>query len=329
MAEPTLEQSRGALAGLLEQIASPSEIWRRETYELGLVARLLPDDRATFGAALRHQIATGDPYAALTAGQAGFHDLLDSLWPHRREGGWFGLSVRRALVSLGEGRRVIPELVDDLRAPGKMHRFAAAVALESLGSPPDPAVVAALVAALDDPDMLVVKTAYEALLSILSLVPFARIPGSTEAELRSPLERYALLSRSDLVTLRGPARAALQEIFQHALAGDSAETLGLVYTPGADREIFLRLGQSLYNPTVPVPLVDLMALRGEDKAYAETLLVVSLERCWLSSLRALVALGARWTAPAIRESMSLDMADDAFQEAATEALRSLESPPPG
>lgn len=327
MAEATPEQSAQALAILLDQVASPVEIWRRETYDLGLVAQLLPSDRLALADVLRRQIAASDPYAALTAGRAGFHDLYEALWPHRASGGWFGLNVRRALLALGHGRHVVRELCQDLRAPGTMHRFAAALALASLGPPPDPIAVEALVEALDDPDHAVVKTAYEALLSVLDLASFARIPGSNEPELRSPLERYALLAQADLASLRGPARFALREIFQRALRGESAEALGLVYTPGVDREIFLRLGQSLYNPTATLPLAELATLRGGDKLYAETLLAVSLERCWLSSVGALRALGARWTAPAIRESMSLDLADDAYRDAATEALRMLESVP--
>lgn len=324
MSDAASDKSRLALAALRGQMTRPDESWRRETYDLSLVLALQGPERAAFVEMLGAAIDQGDALAALTAGQGQIAELTDALLRHRAAPGWFGLSVRRGLVGLGAGRIVIDELCVDAQQSGAMHRFAAVVALGEIGAPLDAPRFEALLGALADADSTVSKAAYQELLRLLDLQRFARVPGTDTPELRSPLEQRLLLTRSSLAALREPARSELRNVFRAVFEGANPVSLGLEFQPTVGRDVFLRLGEALFDASKPIPLLELRALAGDERLYAETLLAKSLDRRWLPSVEALAALGARWVVPALRELAVLDEADGAFGVAARDAIARLE-----
>ncbi len=324
MSDAASEKSRLALAALRGQMTRPDELWRRETYDVSLVQALQGPERAAFTEILGAAIDQGDALAALTAGQGQIAELTDALLRHRAAPGWFGLSVRRGLVALGAGRDVIDELCSDTRQSGAMHRFAAVVALGEIGAPLDAPRFEALLRAFADPDSTVSKAAYQELLRLLDLQRFARVPGTDTPELRAPLERRLLLTRSSLAALREVARAELYALFRAVFEGVSPDSLGLEFQPTVGREVFLRLGEALFDATRPIPLAELRALSGDERLYAEALLAKSLDRRWLPSVEALAELGARWVVPALRELAALDSQDEVVVAALRKALAFLD-----
>jgi hypothetical protein len=325
------ENSQLSLSSLLALVNDPGwtndrENWNRETYPVHAVRALLPAARAEFVEVMRGQLGRGDTLAALTIGEAPMPELKPDLWQLRGAPGTFGLSVRRALVALGQGHQITRELANDLTNLRGMDRLAAAMALEAMGPPADAHSVSALLSVFDQEDGTLLRFGFDALVSVLDLKAHTRVAGTSEPELRAPLQRYLLLAEQDMPSLRQLARTKLREIFERAWQGESPLALDIVYVPSADPALFWRLGTAMFNESVAVPLAELQMLRGHERTYAEALMAVSLERCWVPSVPALAALGARWTVPVLREAMQLPEADAEFVQLAVTALSTLEEP---
>jgi hypothetical protein len=293
-----------------------------ETYDLALARSLDSAESAQYAQALDAAIKNGDDRAALTAGSLGLTTAIPTLESLAADPGSFGLAVRRALTVLGQGASVVDGLVKDLQAPGKIHRFAAAMALGKAGRPKNPAAAEGLIEALNDEDDLVRTKAFESLLEMLEIQSYAQNAAGDDVELRSPLRRLDLLLGSALQSLREPARRQLEQIARGILAGATPEQVGIVYTPTTAPDFRIRLGRSLFVNT-DMPLDEALAAGPADRKYAEALIAKALERQVVRAPAALATLGATWTVPALQEAAALPDADEAFRAEAEKAINKL------
>jgi hypothetical protein len=297
-----------------------------ETYDLALARSLDAGEGAAYAQALDAAIKSGDDRAALTAGSLGYASAIPTLKSLAGDPGSFGLAVRRALTTLGEGAFVVDGLVKDLQAPGKIHRFAAAMALAKAGRPKNPVATEGLIEALNDADDLVRTRAFESLLAVLDVEKYAQNAAGDDVELRSPLRRLDLLLGSALQSLREPARRELEQIARGLLAGDTPEQVGIVYTSTTAPDFRIRLGRSLFVNT-DMPLDEALAAGPADRKWAEALIAKALERGVVRAPGALATLGATWTVPALQEAAALPDADEAFRQEAEKAISQLTGPP--
>lgn len=313
------------LTALLDELRDPSAIPdREETYDLARGRTLSAGEREAYASALAEQIAKDDGRAALTAAALGLQGAVDALLAKADAPGWFGLSVRRALARLGHGDKVIERLAQDAKDPGSVTRFGALMALADAGTSRSRPAVEALITALGDPEPLVRTQAFKSLVGVLGVERYGRNAANDDVELRSPLQRLDLLLGAKLAALREPARAELTRIAHGILDGRTPESLGLPYVESVPRDVMLRLGRSLFNPTADLPLRELETLTGADRAYAESLIAKALDREVERAPAALAALQATWTLPALQEAAAAS-SDAAFKQAVEAAIRQLES----
>lgn len=118
-----------------ERSHDPSLVRVVGEFALGVAQRALePADRALYVAKLIENAKQGDPRAIMTLGNLNMSEALPMLAADAKSGQPWAATARRAVVLLGKGADVLPEIAHDaVNAEGKMERAAAIMDLSKIG----------------------------------------------------------------------------------------------------------------------------------------------------------------------------------------------------
>lgn len=285
--------SSAALSAILAQLdAAAAPPPTEETYDLSRLRELSPAERTTLAARLVSAAQAGDLRALLTLGE---------------------LDEPASVASVVQG------LAADAAGGSWLERFAAVMALGQVGGP---VAVGALRRALTDDDSHVRLRAFESLVEALGLAGYVKAADGT-SEPRAPLKRLSLLLGSDLAPLRAQAVADLDRIAAAIASGASPDTLGLRYVPETPDAFRLQLAAAIVDESEALPVDALRSLSGHDRQAAEALFAYNLARRDPRFPAALAALGAAWTADAMRAAAADLPPGDPFRAAVDAALDAL------
>lgn len=312
--------SAAALSAILAQLdAAAAPPPTEETYDLSRLRELSPAERTTLAARLVSAAQAGDLRALLTLGELDEPASVAALQAEAGRTDAAGRTARRALVRLGRGASVVQGLAADAAGGSWLERFAAVMALGQVGGP---VAVGALRRALTDDDSHVRLRAFESLVEALGLAGYVKAADGT-SEPRAPLKRLSLLLGSDLAPLRAQAVADLDRIAAAIASGASPDTLGLRYVPETPDAFRLQLAAAIVDESEALPVDALRSLSGHDRQAAEALFAYNLARRDPRFPAALAALGAAWTADAMRAAAADLPPGDPFRAAVDAALDAL------
>ena len=308
-----------AFRELMRLLDHPEELesadLREETYDLARISDLDGNERTAYVAALVDHAEHGDGRAIMTIAEMGATEAVPRLERLAKQATPNGAIARRALMRLGAGTNVAAAVGADASQGGFAQRFGAVMDLARVGGAD---ALAAVERALADPDSVVRSRAFQSLLSLLGIERFAQ-DSAGEVELRSPLRRLALLLSSDLPPLQKLGADALRAIASQLVAGKRPAEVGIEYHSETPADFAERFGGAVYDADRPLVLDEVRPLVGHDRAWAETILAVGLERKDPRIPTALADLGAAWTLPAMRAAVVGLAPDDAFRRAVAEA----------
>ena len=246
-----------------------------ETYSLSLWQELTPAERELAERALLDRIETDrDPRAIMTLACVQSPHAQATLEPLSQLEGFLGVWARRALLRLtgspGDAARVAADVHTGATL---LERFAA---VSELGHHLTVEVANSLDAALEDTDSLVRSQALDLLIPWYKLTPY--VTTSTGAnELRSPLKVLGVRLTIDLEPVWRKAAAQIRWILTQVEMGARPEALDLVYHPTESPDFGEILVDALSDSDVALPREQILACRGHDRAWAETLLLAALE----------------------------------------------------
>jgi hypothetical protein len=309
-----------SLDELLQQMSDHSGLsWKDETYDLALARSLSPADRATFVAKLIETAQQGDTHAILTLGNLRAAEALPMLQVAAKgDAPWAG-TARRALVLLGKGGEVLPQIAHDaVHAPAKMARVAAVMDLAKLGA----AATDALVHALLDEDSDVRLIAWDSLIENLGLTRRLQNPEGIR-EITTEVEVMRVLLGSEIMALVKLGASGMRETARRLAAGATPQQLGIAWRQKQSEDVFENLRATLFDTDAPFPLEQIGELKGVTRQLAETMIVRRLEEWDERVPGALVVLDAAWTAPALEELASSPDAPDELREKLANAAREL------
>ena len=286
---------------------------RQQTYAVDVVEGLSPLEKGQAVQALLERVEVHqDIRAALSLSALGVVVAAPAIevLMKRRVGDADRAMLAGALATLEpESPSAIADLVVALTT--SVSRVARLQAARSLEAHPCPAAQQALVSALSDEDRLVRAAAVHALVAHAGYLDFLD-PKDEAREIRSPLNVLKLRILCSLETVAGPARRRLIKMVTST--GTNAEELGIPYVPSNPPVDDRAIGRNVAKRSEPLDIPRLLALRGHDRSWVESLLLIRLAPT-KSDVRA----------PAALLSLGVAEAQAAFDEAlavgATEAMR--------
>jgi hypothetical protein len=310
-----------SLQRLLDQMSDPSELaWNDETYDLAEARALEPADRAIFVAKLIENAKQGDPRAIMTLGNLNATEALPMLAADAKSGQPWAATARRAVVLLGAGADVLPEIAHDaVNAEGKMERAAAIMDLPKIGGRE---AIFTLQQALLDEDSDLRLIAWDGLIEALGLTKRLQNPEGKK-ELTTDVEVMSVLLASDIRALVKLGASGMSEVVRRLAAGATPQQLGIAWRPPPAPEIMTRLQKTLLHPELPFPLDDIKKLTGTARQLAEAVIAIRLEAWDQRVPAALVELDAAWTAPALKELADSDEAPDELRQMLADAAAQL------
>ncbi|MCB9736672.1 MAG: hypothetical protein H6745_29185 [Deltaproteobacteria bacterium] len=289
-----------------------------EIYDVAAFEALGESERQDALDALVERAEDGDGVAAQTLGVVGDDRVVHALEGIVARPDGARRAAMRALSRLGHGARFVPELVAELKQGGL---YGSVNAVQQLGWIGTKEAFDGLLEALSARDSTVRSVAVDALLELTGLAASEKT-ASGDDDPRTPIGRLRLLLDADLAALATEAGAAFRDLFEKARGGADAKALDLVYDGGTDgfREAF---GKALRDPSAALPLDLVRSATPHDRAWAEALLAVALQREDERAPAALAALDASWAVPALDEARQDAIEGFPFADALDDAMKAL------
>lgn len=135
--------------------------------------------------------------------------------------------------------------------------------------------------------------AWEGLVEAWELMP--RITGPDgRCTLMTWLEQLHILIASDILGLQQLGVAEMRTLVDRLAAGESPESLGIVFEPSPAEALFAELRGTLFDPSVPFPVHAIAKLTGGARRMAEIMIALRFENGDPRVVAALTALHANW-----------------------------------
>ena len=308
-----------SLGLLLKQIDDPSGLsWKDETYDLALAREVTGKERDVLLSRLIDAAIADDPRAVLTLGHIGAVEVLPALLPLARAETPMAATARRAVVLLGRGNEVADLIVRDaVSSPRKMERMAAVMDLAKLGGNQ---AIDALMQALADDEFVVRELAWQGLVAVLGLDPLLRSPDG-QRDMMTFAELYSAWMTSELPTLMKMGIDATRELMQQARRNPSPA--GARWLPCPAPDTFQKIRMALFEPEATYPIDEIKQLTGSPRQWAESMILLRLEKQDLRVPAAMAALDAEWTLPVLEEVAQSDAAPAELRAALEDSIRAL------
>lgn len=312
-----------SLERLLQTLADPSGVsWKDETYDLLDAKSLSPSDRAVYVAKLTEHAEGGDTRAIMTLGHLQATEALPALEAAAKSSDAWAPTARRALVLLGKGASVLPQIADDaVHAKSTMQRIAAMLDLGKLGGP---VAIKALQQAILDPDNIARGIACDSLVEALGLTKQIQPPDGGK-ELTTNIEVLQVMLTSEIPALVKIGASRIHDLVRRLGAGEAPDQLGLTWRPRTDEDVFENIRESLFDADVPYKIDEISTLKGPRRLLAEIMLVLRIPHDDERVPEALVKLGAAWTAPVLEELAASPALSSELQKKLADAAHKLAS----
>ncbi|CAN5525336.1 hypothetical protein BH09MYX1_BH09MYX1_62940 [soil metagenome] len=310
-----------SLERLLLQLANPTEVqWNEETYDLALASGLSLADRAEYVARLIETARIGDTHAILTLGHLHAIEALPMLQASGSSADPWAHAARRALVLLGHGAEVVERIARDATcSPAPMARVAAVMDLPKIGGV---VAIAALEHALADEDYAVRMLAWDGLVTGFGLERLLQNPDG-KRELSTHVELLRVLLASDLASFVQMGRREMRELLNRLRAGETPQSLGVMWAPDPAPELFAKLRLTLFDLESTFPVNEIAQLTGIARRWAEMMIALRLESHDPRVGAALLRLRASWTVPALEEVAASTATSPALRHELADVVRML------
>jgi hypothetical protein len=306
---------------LLEQINDPSELsWKDETYDLALARDVSAADRETLLSRLIDAARADDPRAVLTLGHIGAVETLPALLPLARANTPMAATARRAVVLLGHGSEVIDLIANDAEhSPIKIERIAAVLDLTKLGGD---VAIDALAGALGDSEYEIRELAWRGLVELLGLDPLLKGPDGKRG-LMTHVELLSVWIGSEIGALQQLGITGMREVVHHVRGG--AAPVGATWIANPAPETFQAIRLALFDTDAAYPVDEIKQLSGSPRQWAETMMLLRLEKDDVRVPDAMARLGAEWTVPVLDEVAKRDGTSAELRAAIEESIRALQA----
>lgn len=311
-----------SLEQLLQQLADRStSSYKDETYDVLEARTLSPADRAVYVAKLIEAAEHGDSLAMMTLGHLPAPEALPALEPIAKSNEASAPTARRALVLLGQGASVLPQIANDaVHARSMMQRVAAMMDLAKLGGP---VAIAALEQALLDEDSTARSIAWDSLVQALGLLP--RISHDGGREITTEIEVMNIMLSNEIPSLVKIGASRMQDVVRRLQAGETPDQLGINWRERTDEPIFENIRESMFDTDVPYKVDEMLTLKGPRRLLAETMILLRIAKDDVRVPDVLVKLGATWTVPVLEELAQSPRTSAEMQAKLASAINALSS----
>jgi hypothetical protein len=313
-----------ALDELIRELSDPSALaWNAETYDLAGASILSPDDRAIYVKQLMEKAEQGDTRAILTLGHIKATEAIPMLKAAEQSRVPWALTVRRALVLLGQGAEYVNTIANDaLHAESKMDRVAAILDLSKVGGITG---IMTMQQALSDADSAVRTIAWRELVKALDLEQHMVNPASGVLEKGSYLELLRDYLSSEVSAFVKMASDEIRAIVRRLAGGESPEDVGINYVGDPAPHVSDRIIEAIVDSDVGYPVEEIAKLSGMARRWSEAALALRAEEKDARVPAALARLRAFWTLPVLEELAQSETMPSAYRQQLANAVSELKS----
>lgn len=313
-----------ALDELIRELSDPSALaWNAETYDLAGASILSPADRAVYVKQLMEKAEQGDTRAILTLGHLKATEAIPMLQAAEKSRVPWALTVRRALVLLGQGGDLVNTIANDaLHAESKMDRVAAILDLSKVGGI---TAIMTMQQALSDADSAVRTIAWRELVKALDLERYMVNPASGVLEKGSYLELLRDYLSSEVSAFVKMGSEEIRAIVKRLAGGESAEDVGIAYFGDPAPHVSDRIIEAIVDSDVEYPVDEIAKLSGMARRWSEAALALRAEERDPRVPGALARLRAFWTLPVLEELAQSDTMPSAYRQHLANAVADLKA----